>query len=208
MKKTDLEKAQEESNSMGNVFRQREYMAIFEIIDDYAKNQTDSEMKLTYEEKKTLARRIERSCHNSAINIAEEKSISQYWENEDFVDIYSNVGYQVKINLSPKSHVGDKYLITNIISYIKTGKGINPENLGFMKPEELCPSKSEKDREEIRIRYKQKIKKKTTEMYQCPNRGCRARNAEYEVIQTRSGDEGGTQFLTCVTCGQDWKIYL
>lgn len=39
----------------------------------------------------------------------------------------------------------------------------------------------------------------------CPN--CGFNRAYYWEIQTRSGDEGTTQFFKCVKCGHIWRLY-
>ena len=39
----------------------------------------------------------------------------------------------------------------------------------------------------------------------CPN--CGYSRAYYWEVQTRSGDEGTTQFFKCVKCGYIWRLY-
>lgn len=44
-----------------------------------------------------------------------------------------------------------------------------------------------------------------TTKVQCPN--CGYNKAYYWEVQTRSGDEGTTQFFKCVKCGYTWRLY-
>jgi len=41
-----------------------------------------------------------------------------------------------------------------------------------------------------------------SELFECPS--CGARKSTYLQLQTRSGDEGSTVFLTCHGCGHKW----
>ena len=80
-----------------------------------------------------------------------------------------------------------------------------PIDVGGMNSIELNPSVSRKYLEEIALRENQTIKKKYTEVYPCPAHG--HRKANYREVQTRSGDEGSTLFLTCLVCGIRWRVY-
>lgn len=82
---------------------------------------------------------------------------------------------------------------------------IQPANVGELSSIELNPSISKKYIEEITLRENQSIKKKYTEVYPCPAHGHRMAN--YREVQTRSGDEGSTLFLTCLMCGDRWRVY-
>lgn len=42
----------------------------------------------------------------------------------------------------------------------------------------------------------------TSALFECPV--CRATRATFHQLQTRSGDEGSTVFLTCMECGNKW----
>ena len=39
-------------------------------------------------------------------------------------------------------------------------------------------------------------------IFECP--ACGARKSKFRQLQTRSGDEGSTLFLTCLACGHEW----
>jgi DNA-directed RNA polymerase subunit M/transcription elongation factor TFIIS len=82
---------------------------------------------------------------------------------------------------------------------------IQPIDVGDLSSIELNPSISKKYIEEIALRENQTIKKKYTTVYPCPAHGHRMAN--YREVQTRSGDEGSTLFLTCLMCGDRWRVY-
>ena len=82
---------------------------------------------------------------------------------------------------------------------------IQPIDVGDLSSIEMNPSISKRYIEEIALRENQTIKKKYTSVYPCPAHGHRMAN--YREVQTRSGDEGSTLFLTCLLCGDRWRVY-
>lgn len=45
-----------------------------------------------------------------------------------------------------------------------------------------------------------------TDMFRCGK--CRGRKCTYFQMQTRSADEPMTTFVTCVNCGNHWKVHI
>ena len=84
-----------------------------------------------------------------------------------------------------------------------TGGYVLPEELGYMKPHELCPE-----------RYKNIIEKKAYEHKQRKNKGsnifsckkCKQSNCDVTQKQTRSADEPATTFVKCLECGFSFKF--
>lgn len=179
---------------------------------------------------KDAAQQIERGIHREAIDQANSFNVMAYWENVAFVEIYSNIGYQLKINISPISSVNAKYgsqgsslaehiwqvmVIRKLFNY-KISKSIEDilqnylcwidlTKLGHAAAIELNPHINKPFVDEIAIRDKQTIDVKFSAMYLCNN--CGYRKTKSKEIQTRSGDEGGTQFVECIVCGNRWRIY-
>ena len=92
---------------------------------------------------------------------------------------------------------------SNYLGEMISGGYILPEELGYMKPHELCPEK-----------YKAIIEKKAYEHNQKKNRGsnifsckkCKQSNCEVTQKQTRAADEPATTFVKCLECGFNFKF--
>lgn len=219
-------------NSMKDNIRDKYCIAqknrLFEALENYPISSF-----LTDEEFNYLINTIEISCNNSATREAEFNFIPAYWNYEKFRRVYTSICYRVNTNLDPESPVNNKYLgkalinfmfkkrfesysadnlmkITGISNYIYTELAnefkkldvVDPANVGFMSSEEMFPGKTKQIREEIELRRNQKIKRKTSSRYQCGN--CKQRKTIIEERQTRSFDEAGTTFITCVNCDHRW----
>ena len=85
---------------------------------------------------------------------------------------------------------------------ISTGH-ILPEELGYMKPHELCPERYKAIIEKKAYEHNQK-KNKGTNIFSCKK--CKQSNCEVTQKQTRSADEPATTFVKCLECGFSFKF--
>ena len=102
-----------------NNYRLRESTAIQSCLMEY-----EPFAKLPEEYLVRTSKHIERGCHNAAIDKADERNIPKYWDDEEFIDQYSNMGYLVKMNVDITSPVLQNrpdeikfYLITKVYNY-------------------------------------------------------------------------------------------
>jgi DNA-directed RNA polymerase subunit M/transcription elongation factor TFIIS len=63
--------------------------------------------------------------------------------------------------------------------------------------------RAERDWEEHEERQERGLPLVTTNQFLC--KGCGKRECVYFTAQTRAGDEGMTQYITCIACGKSWK---
>jgi DNA-directed RNA polymerase subunit M/transcription elongation factor TFIIS len=89
-------------------------------------------------------------------------------------------------------------LMSNLIGVVDY---FDPRNMGCLNSYELNPNINMPYIEEIRIREQQETKIKHSTMYLCV---CGERKTISYELQTRSLDEGGTQFIKCIACGKVW----
>jgi len=90
-----------------------------------------------------------------------------------------------------------------LIEELKNGN-ITIEDLPLIKPQVL--NKKQWDNIVKRLEYIRFKKENmaTTDIYQCKK--CKDRKCHIYQAQTRSADEPMTTFVSCVTCGNNWKF--
>lgn len=84
-----------------------------------------------------------------------------------------------------------------------TGGYVLPEELGYMKPHELCPDKYKNIIEKKAYEHKQR-KNKGSNIFSCKK--CKQSNCDVTQKQTRSADEPATTFVKCLECGFNFKF--
>jgi DNA-directed RNA polymerase subunit M/transcription elongation factor TFIIS len=138
-------------------------------------------------------------------------------------DDYADNSYFVNVNIDPKSSCNHTYLISGLCNYAlykfvlkerlpDSCKKIIKDNLFMIKIRDIFKQNPLKFNmningryfDDIEIRKNQIIAKKTSQQYRCA--ACGARETTYEVKQLRCLDEGSTQIITCVPCGNIWRI--
>lgn len=108
-----------------------------------------------------------------------------------FIDIYDNI--------DENSAVRNNYLKNAIINNI-----INIDNIAFLHPKDIFPDKWKYiiNKEEMKKHRENNVI--YTDSYKC--RKCHKRKCSVVPQQTRSMDEPMTLFITCVHCGNQFKI--
>jgi transcription elongation factor S-II len=93
-----------------------------------------------------------------------------------------------------------------IIKQLEEGS-IKAHSIAFMTHQELSPekwgelidAKSKRDKNKFEVNIEA-----ATDTFTC--RKCRSKRCTYAAVQTRSADEATTLFISCLDCGQRWKI--
>lgn len=132
------------------------------------------------------AENVERSVYNFTIQKCDEKCIPKEWNNSLFVHVYKQRITWVlhKLENSPT-------LLQDINS-----KNVLAKDVGFL---------SEKDLERGAAGDVLDVEESVSDgIFQC--RKCGSKKTTYYSLQTRSADEPMTNFITCVTCGNRWKM--
>lgn len=154
-------------------------------------------VKLPTEEQSAIIRRIERDCFNKTVEICEYNFIDRRWDNQQFLNRYSEICATILENLDANGSVGSNYFADKIAS----GE-IDPRKVCSMDIYELCPEASRDLRADIEFRRKQKVEKKYTSRFSCPK--CGAKKAETLHVQTRALDEISSLNLKCLECDNTW----
>ncbi len=69
---------------------------------------------------------------------------------------------------------------------------------------EFCEPLFAYERHEEHLAQQDSVKLSTTNQFTCSR--CKQRECVFYTAQTRSGDEGMTQYITCMKCGKNWKM--
>lgn len=147
--------------------------------------------KLTIPEQDTMIKGIEIGCLNKVVDKAIEDNIPQSWTSHQFIYRYNSLVSELVESLLQS----DSVLIELLEGRVK------PDFVSELPYETLFPDLKNqiKYAEE---RKKQIIVNKTTSLFECPQ--CGKKEAHFQEVQVRSGDEGKDLQLICVFCGYEW----
>jgi len=141
------------------------------------------------------ANNVEKSIFNFSIKKAIEMKVVRKWDNESFVIIYMNKFKMIFHNL--KNDIIVEKLKQNVIK---------PHEVSFLTHVELLPEKWKQEIQDKKLRLENKFFPKieaSTDNFTCGK--CKSKACTYYQLQTRSGDEPMTTFVTCTQCGNRWK---
>lgn len=147
-------------------------------------------------------RDLEIGVFNRALEIARVNNTSRAWANPRFRQIYVDVARSAYLNMQPTSYVGNERLLLRVKE-----REIAPHSVPSMPPENMFPERwnaiadAKVRRDEVVF---QELEPTTTDQFKCGK--CRKRKCIYQELQLRSADEPMTLFITCMNCGNRWKI--
>lgn len=151
--------------------------------------------ELTPEQVKAL----EVGVWNWSLKEASIRGNLQIWD-DTMKDDYCRRAAHCATNLTrgPLSN-GNTYLLDMILN-----KKIEPYSVPFLEAEKInLPLMSKLlNYKRIRDHHDMSQYEAASEIFECP--ACNAKKSKFRQLQTRSGDEGSTLFLTCLACGHEW----
>jgi DNA-directed RNA polymerase subunit M/transcription elongation factor TFIIS len=145
---------------------------------------------------------LEVGVFNWCIDQCDQLKTPKNWKNPRFVMLYKDKARSVVANLDPEAYVGNKRLINRLGE-----KEFPPHEIPFMKPQNVYPERwaailDAKMKRDMHV-FEEKPKAMTNE-FKCG--ACKKRECIYQELQVRSADEPMTLFITCLNCGNKWKI--
>lgn len=146
--------------------------------------------------RKNHGENTEISIFNAACRASNNACTPKTWKNEQFIDFY----------LCKWRCVREALKLPNIIADIDSGT-LRPHMLASMTHQQLDPErwnsllKKQQEREQNMFHSNVQA---STDSYVC--RRCRQNKCTYHEMQTRSADEPMTIFISCVNCGNKWRI--
>ena len=145
--------------------------------------------------------RLEKAFLALAASEAKKNYIPRNWKSPIFCDLYRSSARTVLWNIHPMSPIPNKQLLERC----KSGE-ISLEQIPVMSAYQMYPEHWQELADKQLIR-EQKIlegnKSRATDEYECKR--CGKRECTKYEMQTRSGDEATTIFITCLSCGKNWR---
>ena len=164
-----------------------------EIVINYLKNEGIDE---------TVAKDMEIGIYNWTLKYADQNNIIKSWNDKLFMNTYINKSRSLLTNLDKTSYVGNQRLISRL-----NDKEFKPNQLPFMDMTNVFPERW-KDILDMRLKQEQNFynskKVAKTDMFKCGK--CKKRECSYYELQVRSADESSTIFVSCLNCGNRWRI--
>lgn len=148
---------------------------------------------LPYSSQIDIIKTLENSCSNESIRKSRDYNLRCVWDNNQFVDIYHSICYNIISVLDNKKNS----LFEKIMN-----KSINLNTIANMSCKELLPEKYDDLSHQINKRVNTTQSQKYTELYFCYK--CKRNKTTAERVQNRSGDEGSSFYITCLFCGTHW----
>jgi len=194
-----LNKIKEVCNNYDWEIKEQPVLNVFDTIEEIQKI-----FKIYYfRNTKSFPEIIEKSIYNKTIKEAKLKLIERSWDSNNFKTLYK-YGYLKVIN-NIKINKNSDF----VLNQIKYGY-FEPNEIVNMTCQDLYPNlwkeillKNLKKSERMERTTKEE-NQEGTDMFRCAK--CKKRNCTYYQMQTRSADEPMTSFITCLCCGNRWKI--
>lgn len=168
-------------------------------------NKRDTVKKLL-KEKTSLSDEIvddlEKGIFNWCVLYADENELQKTWNDKMFQYLYVNKSKLLIENIDPNSYVKNKRLQQRILD-----KEFKPHELSFMESTNIFPEiwnniLDMKMKQEENFHNSKQVAK--TDVFKCGK--CKKRECSYYELQVRSADESSTIFVTCLNCGNRWRI--
>lgn len=148
------------------------------------------------------AQDMEIGAYNWSLQCAEQRNIARSWNNGTFASIYTQKANGILDNLDPLSPVGNSRLLQRMRE-----QEFLPHELPFMRPEHVFPERW-KEVLDAKIQKDEYIHNQKpaamTDQFKCGR--CKKRECVYQELQLRSCDEPVSLFITCLNCGNRWRI--
>jgi DNA-directed RNA polymerase subunit M/transcription elongation factor TFIIS len=148
------------------------------------------------------ARDCDVGIYNATIDMANKYDFTKLWSDRNFVRNYITKALQVLSYLHSDSYVSNVHLKRRI----RDGD-IKPHQIASMRPEELFPDRWHEmvdlkvKRNDSLINSKQVAR---TDQFKCFK--CKKNECTFYEMQIRSADEPSSIFVTCLNCGNKWRI--
>jgi DNA-directed RNA polymerase subunit M/transcription elongation factor TFIIS len=145
---------------------------------------------------------LEQSILKSAMKDATTRTVLKHFDNPMFEVLYMTAARRIIGNLSVKSYIGNQTLLQKVLQ-----GALSIETLADMEVIDYAPQIYAPLRERMILREQHQLegnKAMATDLFKCGR--CHKKECTYYELQTRSADEPMTKFITCLNCGNHWRM--
>jgi DNA-directed RNA polymerase subunit M/transcription elongation factor TFIIS len=149
-----------------------------------------------------ICNEIEVGIYNWCIDYAIKKEIIRSWKNHLFCKLYKTKAISVISNLDKDSYIKNERFYDRFLS-----NEFNAKEIAYLNRENQFPElwRSYID---AKLKHSENVFEEKpsamTDKFKCGK--CKKRECSYREVQLRSADEPMTLFITCINCGNRWKI--
>jgi DNA-directed RNA polymerase subunit M/transcription elongation factor TFIIS len=145
---------------------------------------------------------MEIGIYNWTIEYSNDNKIIKNWKNPRFYKVYLEKARSIISNIDNTSYVDNTRLMTRLDE-----NEFAPHEIPFMKPENMFPERWKQTVDAYLKKYENAYERKdvvVSSLFRCGK--CKKKQCTYFEAQTRSADEGATVFVSCLNCGNKWKM--
>lgn len=150
----------------------------------------------------TNAKDLEIGIYNWCLDTADKYGITKLWSDRMFMNVYVTKSRSILTNIDVSSYIQNTRLLKRI-----EDKEFKPHELSFMETVNVFPERWN-DIRDMRLKQEQNFHNSKqvakTDMFKCGK--CKKRECSYYELQVRSADESSTIFVSCLNCGNRWRI--
>lgn len=147
-------------------------------------------------------RELERGIYNWVVQHAMRNKVVCNWRFPKFMSLYVYKARSVLANLDPRSYVHNSRLLRRL----NEGE-FTAHDVAFLDPRHMFPERW-KEVLDLKLQKDEYIYNEKpaamTDQFKCSR--CKKRECIYQELQLRSCDEPVSLFITCINCGNRWRI--
>ena len=145
---------------------------------------------------------LEIGIFNWTINFANANNIRKTWKDSLFKKTYLQKMRSVLDNLNPSSYLSNARFIERLKENEFKPHDIPSLDMTTVFPEKWTTILDKRMKKEENFHNSKQVAK--TELFKYSK--CKKRECSYYELQVRSADESSTIFVTCLNCGNRWRI--
>jgi DNA-directed RNA polymerase subunit M/transcription elongation factor TFIIS len=145
---------------------------------------------------------LEIGIFNWCLQYAVDNNLRKQWSDNLFRKLYIQKSRSVIDNLNKDSYIGNTRLLARLDDNEFKPHELPGKEMTSVFPEKWSSILDKRMKQEENFHNIKQVSK--TDLFKCSK--CKKRECSYYELQVRSADESCTIFVTCLNCGNRWRI--